>query len=158
MSILIIFNLHLLISLAARLPWHFLTFKLRTLNPHETIFWLRPALKSLSWVRKHMTRPYSVVETCRYIKPKCDHFFRPDMTNWTAKYHPLDLGIGFPDFLPPQHIRKALVDVAKTNNALLHQYTRPNVTIIFYSRHTPFFSPFLQRNARSHYNISKMVL
>jgi len=37
---------------------------------------------------------------------------------------PLNLGQGFPDFACPDHVTKALADVATGENLLLHQYTR----------------------------------
>jgi len=42
----------------------------------------------------------------------------------TLKHKPLNLGQGFPDFAPPQHVTDALADVAKDSNVMLHQYTR----------------------------------
>ncbi|KAF2884167.1 hypothetical protein ILUMI_21994 [Ignelater luminosus] len=41
-----------------------------------------------------------------------------------ADYNPLDLGQGYSDFLPPEHIISALDQVVKNKNVLLHQYTR----------------------------------
>merc|ERR1712137_611118 len=40
------------------------------------------------------------------------------------KHKPLNLGQGFPDFAPPDHITEALAATAKGDNILLHQYTR----------------------------------
>ncbi|XP_022094006.1 kynurenine--oxoglutarate transaminase 3-like [Acanthaster planci] len=36
----------------------------------------------------------------------------------------INLGQGFPDFAAPDHVRKALIDVATSSNPLLFQYTR----------------------------------
>jgi kynurenine---oxoglutarate transaminase / cysteine-S-conjugate beta-lyase / glutamine---phenylpyruvate transaminase len=44
------------------------------------------------------------------------------------KHKPLNLGQGFPDFAPPQHVTDALADVAKDSNVMLHQYTRGYVS------------------------------
>lgn len=43
-----------------------------------------------------------------------------------AKYKPLNLGQGFPDYPPPRYVTEALMNVAAdaANNPLLHQYTR----------------------------------
>ncbi|KAL0850507.1 hypothetical protein ABMA28_012298 [Loxostege sticticalis] len=42
-----------------------------------------------------------------------------------ADYKPkVNLGQGFPDFPPPQHVTQALGDIAAGENHLLHQYTR----------------------------------
>lgn len=41
-----------------------------------------------------------------------------------AKYNPLNLGQGFPDFPPPSYVIKALVDATTNPNVLLNQYTR----------------------------------
>ncbi|XP_046443032.1 kynurenine aminotransferase-like [Daphnia pulex] len=40
------------------------------------------------------------------------------------EHKPLNLGQGFPDFAPPQHVTDALADVSKADNVLLQQYTR----------------------------------
>uniref|UniRef100_A0A6M2DW65 Putative kynurenine aminotransferase glutamine transaminase k n=1 Tax=Xenopsylla cheopis TaxID=163159 RepID=A0A6M2DW65_XENCH len=40
------------------------------------------------------------------------------------KYKPLNLGQGFPDYPGPEHVTKALADVALGSDSLLHQYTR----------------------------------
>ncbi|XP_026463423.1 kynurenine--oxoglutarate transaminase 3-like isoform X1 [Ctenocephalides felis] len=40
------------------------------------------------------------------------------------KYKPLNLGQGFPDYPCPEHVTKALADVATGPDSLLHQYTR----------------------------------
>lgn len=40
------------------------------------------------------------------------------------EYKPLNLGQGFPDFAPPQHLSQALAEVASDDNFLFHQYTR----------------------------------
>lgn len=50
------------------------------------------------------------------------------------KYKPLNLGQGFPDDEAPEHVTKALVDVAGDPNPLLQQYTRGHVRIIIYFR------------------------
>ena len=44
------------------------------------------------------------------------------------KHKPLNLGQGFPDFAAPKHVTDALAEVAKSENILLHQYTRGYVT------------------------------
>lgn len=53
------------------------------------------------------------------------------------KHKPLNLGQGFPDFAPPDHITEALAATAKGDNILLHQYTRGYVifwnSMIYYS-------------------------
>lgn len=41
-----------------------------------------------------------------------------------AQYKPLNLGQGFPDFAAPKYATDALGEVAKSDNVLLHQYTR----------------------------------
>ncbi|KAF5295567.1 hypothetical protein FQR65_LT10430 [Abscondita terminalis] len=40
------------------------------------------------------------------------------------QYNPLNLGQGFPDFLPQQHLIDALVQTANNEDASIHQYTR----------------------------------
>lgn len=40
------------------------------------------------------------------------------------EHKPLNLGQGFPDFAAPEYVTKALADIAKGDNLLLHQYTR----------------------------------
>lgn len=46
-----------------------------------------------------------------------------------AKYKPINLGQGFPDFAAPSVVTRALGDVACDKNVLLHQYTRGFVSI-----------------------------
>lgn len=46
-----------------------------------------------------------------------------------AKYKPINLGQGFPDFAAPSVVTRALADVAVDKNVLLHQYTRGFVSI-----------------------------
>ncbi|XP_041973759.1 kynurenine aminotransferase [Aricia agestis] len=42
-----------------------------------------------------------------------------------AEYKPaVNLGQGFPDYFPPEHVTKALADIATSENPLLQQYTR----------------------------------
>ncbi|XP_075226350.1 kynurenine aminotransferase isoform X2 [Lycorma delicatula] len=41
-----------------------------------------------------------------------------------VEHKPLNLGQGFPDFAAPEYVTKALADIALSDNALLHQYTR----------------------------------
>lgn len=48
-----------------------------------------------------------------------------------AQCKPLNLGQGFPDFVPPAVVSQALAEVAVDPNALLQQYTRPFVSKIF---------------------------
>lgn len=40
------------------------------------------------------------------------------------EYNTLNLGHGFPDFAAPEHVTKALSEVAVSKNVLFHQYTR----------------------------------
>ncbi|XP_034934560.1 kynurenine--oxoglutarate transaminase 3 [Chelonus insularis] len=44
--------------------------------------------------------------------------------NLAAKYKPLNLGQGFPDFFAPKHVTDALAESVKSNNPLINQYTR----------------------------------
>lgn len=47
------------------------------------------------------------------------------------EHKPLNLGQGFPDFACPDYITSALADIAKSDNALLQQYTRGFVRFFF---------------------------
>ncbi|RWS05157.1 Kynurenine--oxoglutarate transaminase 3-like protein, partial [Dinothrombium tinctorium] len=40
------------------------------------------------------------------------------------EYKPLNLGIGFPDFMPSDQVAKALLNTAMSKNPLIYQYTR----------------------------------
>ncbi|XP_063912880.1 kynurenine aminotransferase-like [Zophobas morio] len=39
-------------------------------------------------------------------------------------YKPLNLGLGFPDYPPPNYVTQTLAQIAKSGDCLLHQYTR----------------------------------
>jgi len=47
-----------------------------------------------------------------------------ELIDLAMKHKPLNLGQGFPDFAAPKHVTDALAEVAKSENILLHQYTR----------------------------------
>lgn len=51
-------------------------------------------------------------------------YFRTEYIQLAAQYKPLNLGQGFPDFHTVDHVRKALLTVATSDNPLLNQYTR----------------------------------
>lgn len=56
-----------------------------------------------------------------------------------ADYKPaVNLGQGFPDYHAPDHVRKALSDIAIGENPLLNQYTRG-----FVSNFLPYFKMIL---------------
>ncbi|XP_065172658.1 kynurenine aminotransferase-like [Atheta coriaria] len=46
-----------------------------------------------------------------------------EMDEYT-KYNPINLGVGFADFAPPKHVTEGLAGVARSDNLLLHQYTK----------------------------------
>ncbi|KAJ8921801.1 hypothetical protein NQ315_008430 [Exocentrus adspersus] len=48
-----------------------------------------------------------------------------DFAILAEKYKPLNLGLGFPDFLPPKFVRDALTEVLSKDDPFLHQYSRP---------------------------------
>lgn len=50
--------------------------------------------------------------------------FRVEYIQLALEHKPLNLGQGFPDFAAPEHVTKALADVATSDNVLIHQYTR----------------------------------
>lgn len=50
--------------------------------------------------------------------------FRVEYIQLALDHKPLNLGQGFPDFAAPEHVTKALADVATGDNVLIHQYTR----------------------------------
>ncbi|KAL3320284.1 Kynurenine--oxoglutarate transaminase 3 [Cichlidogyrus casuarinus] len=60
-----------------------------------------------------------------------------------AKYKPVNMGQGFPDFAPPTQVLDNLAQVAKDENQLLHQYTRsmghPRLVQVLAKLYTPFF-------------------
>ncbi|XP_041370941.1 kynurenine--oxoglutarate transaminase 3-like isoform X2 [Gigantopelta aegis] len=47
-----------------------------------------------------------------------------DFGKLAAECKALNLGQGFPDFMPPQHVLDALVNAAKSDNVTVNQYTR----------------------------------
>lgn len=51
-------------------------------------------------------------------------FSRVEYIQLALEHKPLNLGQGFPDFAAPEYVTKALADIAKGENLLLHQYTR----------------------------------
>ncbi|XP_071053704.1 kynurenine aminotransferase-like [Onthophagus taurus] len=61
-------------------------------------------------------------------------------------YKPLNLGMGFPNFHPPEEITKALFEVANSPNTNLHQYTRGYGHPRLISILTKLYSKLLQRN------------
>lgn len=51
--------------------------------------------------------------------------FRVEYIQLAAEYKPaVNLGQGFPDYHAPDHVTKALANVATGENPLLNQYTR----------------------------------
>ncbi|KAK0095526.1 hypothetical protein PV326_008122 [Microctonus aethiopoides] len=76
------------------------------------------------------------IRTIHRLSPAMSKFNLPeryvgnDKSVWTeyiqlaAQYKPLNLGQGFPDFHTVDHVRKALLTVATSDNPLLNQYTR----------------------------------
>ncbi|ELU10164.1 hypothetical protein CAPTEDRAFT_93247 [Capitella teleta] len=47
-----------------------------------------------------------------------------EFSQMTLEHKALNLGQGFPDFFPPDHVRRALVETANSTNQMLYQYTR----------------------------------
>lgn len=59
-------------------------------------------------------------------------FSRVEYIQLAADYKPaVNLGQGFPDYHAPDHVRKALSDIAIGENPLLNQYTRGFVSELF---------------------------
>lgn len=56
---------------------------------------------------------------------------RVEYIELAIKYKPLNLGQGFPDYPCPEHVTKALADVATGPDSLLHQYTRGFVSLTY---------------------------
>lgn len=50
--------------------------------------------------------------------------FRVEYIQLALEHKPLNLGQGFPDFAAPEHVTRALGEVANGPNVLLNQYTR----------------------------------
>lgn len=53
----------------------------------------------------------------------------------------MDLGQGYSDFLPPEHIISALDQVVKDKNVSLHQYTRGCVSCILFRKYDSRYIP-----------------
>lgn len=72
-----------------------------------------------------------------YVNFKINYFqcytnftiYRVEYIDLAIKYKPLNLGQGFPDYPGPEHVTKALADVALGSDSLLHQYTRGFVSL-----------------------------
>ncbi|XP_031333448.1 kynurenine--oxoglutarate transaminase 3-like isoform X2 [Photinus pyralis] len=47
-----------------------------------------------------------------------------DYAELATTYNPVNLGMGYPDFLPPHHIIDALTEVLSSEDVMLQQYTR----------------------------------
>ena len=53
----------------------------------------------------------------------------------------MQFGQGFPDFSPPDHVKKSLANVATSSNYLMYQYTRGFVStvcafhLVFFIKH-----------------------
>ena len=62
------------------------------------------------------------------------HKFRVDFIQLAAEYKPVNLGQGFPDDkeLIPDHVLKALKDVASDPSILHHQYARGFVSLYLF--------------------------
>lgn len=58
-----------------------------------------------------------------------------------AKLNPLNLGQGFPDFMPAEGVVKELAKSCESEaSPLLHQYTR---SMVFYLVHISYPKPFI---------------
>ncbi|KAK0179578.1 hypothetical protein PV327_005317 [Microctonus hyperodae] len=81
------------------------------------------------------------IRTIHRLSPAMSKFNLPeryvgnDKSVWTeynqlaAQYKPINLGQGFPDFHIVDHVRKALLTVANSDDPLLNQYTRGFVSM-----------------------------
>ena len=70
-----------------------------------------------------------VVYVLKLVSYKFINFFRGEYIALNAQYKPLNLGQGFPDFFPPDHVTNGLGTVANSReNPLIHQYTRGYVS------------------------------
>lgn len=56
--------------------------------------------------------------------------FRVEYIQLALEQKPLNLGQGFPDFAAPDYVTKALENICKGDNVLLHQYTRGFVSYL----------------------------
>lgn len=58
-----------------------------------------------------------------------DIFYRVEYIQLAAEYKPaVNLGQGFPDFPPPDHVVKSLSDITAPENFIYNQYTRGYVS------------------------------
>ena len=55
-------------------------------------------------------------------------FYRIEYFELARKYKPIDLGIGSPDFLPPDFVLDAFKEAAGSTNNEIYQYTRGAVS------------------------------
>jgi len=67
----------------------------------------------------------------RRDKIRVSHFliFRIEFTTLAAEHKAVNLGQGFPDFSPAEHVKEALKKVAGDPNVMMYQYTRGFVSI-----------------------------
>lgn len=69
-------------------------------------------------------------------------YFRVEYIQLAAEYKPaVNLGQGFPDYHAPDHVTKALANVATGENPLLNQYTRG-----FVSKHYIILKAYVSRD------------
>ncbi|KAK6185941.1 hypothetical protein SNE40_008069 [Patella caerulea] len=65
----------------------------------------------------------------------------------------VNLGRGFPDFSPPQHVLDALVQVTQSSNPLLHQYTRSFGHVRLVQALCKLYSPYYNQHLDPYQNI-----
>jgi len=63
------------------------------------------------------------------------------LTSLASENNAVQFGQGFPDFSPPDHVKKSLANVATSSNYLMYQYTRGFVStvcafhLVFFIKH-----------------------
>jgi len=57
-------------------------------------------------------------------------YFRVEFSALAAKHKAVNVGQGFPDFSPPDHVKNAVKDVVQDHH-MIHQYTRGFVSSFF---------------------------
>ncbi|KAL3871253.1 hypothetical protein ACJMK2_039260 [Sinanodonta woodiana] len=69
-----------------------------------------------------------------------------DFGKLAAEHKALNLGQGFPDYPPPQHVVNELVKAITGNNSLIHQYTRSYGNPHLVNTLAKLYGPFLGRD------------
>ncbi|KAK5650183.1 hypothetical protein RI129_001212 [Pyrocoelia pectoralis] len=68
-----------------------------------------------------------------------------DYVDLATRYSPVNLGMGYADFLPPQHIIDALIQTLSSENPMLHQYTIAHGHPRLVTALSKLYSPLLNR-------------